>query len=366
MPMDAFNSIFVVANPWETAVSPDGKSLVAVFAGTDDMYVCNVLDDDYQELSHRKTVKLGHNPRAARFSPDESRCYVYNTLDFEVVEYRTDFWQAQETIRVCDCPLDDEKRLGKILFYTALEPMVGRRWISCSSCHPDGDGDGRTWQNPEGLRNTTALYGMGWTHPLHWSADRDESQDFEHTIRGQLMQGRGLIRGRVNEALDKPNKGLSKELDALAYYSNTHSAPLSPHAKQGLSEAAKRGQALFNSKETQCATCHSGPYFTDSRPVKPYRLHDVGTGREDKSELMGTKYDTPTLLNLYRTAPYLHDGTAATLHDVLRTCNPKDEHGKTSHLSDSQVDDLVEFLKALPYVDPTVEAKQLGLTNVER
>ena len=366
MPMDAFNSIFVVANPWETALSPDAKTLVAVFAGTDDMYVCNVVDDDYQELAHRRTIKLGHNPRAARFTPDGSRCYIYNTLDFEVVAYDTQDWRSVERIQVCENPLGEEKLLGKILFYTALEPMVGRRWISCSSCHPDGDGDGRTWQNPEGLRNTTALYGMAWTHPLHWSADRDESQDFEHTIRGQLMQGRGLIRGRVNESLDKPNKGLSEALDALAVYCNTHPAPMSPHAKQGLSEAAKRGQELFRSKETQCATCHSGAYYTDSQPVKPYQLHDVGTGRQDKSELMGTKYDTPTLLNLYRTAPYLHDGTAATLHDVLRKCNPDDKHGKTSHLTEQQVDDLIEFLKALPYVDPAPEGLKAGLKNIER
>src|SRR5260370_22444914 len=91
---------------------------------------------------------------------------------------------------------------GKILCYSALEPMVGRRWISCASCHPDGDADGRTWQNPEGLRSTTALFGMAWTHPIHWSADRDEVQDFEHTIRSPLMQGRGLSRGPVLPALE--------------------------------------------------------------------------------------------------------------------------------------------------------------------
>ena len=67
--------------------------------------------------------------------------------------------------------------------------MSGRQWISCSSCHPDGDADGRTWQQPEGLRQTQPLFGLAWTHPLHWSADRDEVQDFEHTIQGKLMQG---------------------------------------------------------------------------------------------------------------------------------------------------------------------------------
>ncbi len=348
MPMDAFNSIFVVANPWETAISPDAKTVCTVFAGTDDMYVCNVIDDDYKELTIRRVLKVGHNPRAVRFTPDGSRFYVFNSLDFDVVGYETDSLQRVADIKVSENPLGEEKLLGKILFYTALQPMVGRRWISCSSCHPDGDSDGRTWQNPEGLRNTTALYAMAWTHPLHWSADRDESQDFEHTIRGQLMQGQGLIRGKVHEALGEPNKGKSKGLDALAAYSNGHPVPLSPHAKGGLSDSAKRGKELFLSTETKCASCHSGPYYSDSTPVKPYKLHDVGTGLSDKSEKMGPLYDTPTLLGIYRTAPYLHHGEAKTLEDVLRKCNPEDKHGKTSHLNDQQISDLVEFLKVLP------------------
>ncbi len=366
MPMDGFNSIFVVANPWETAISPDGKTVCTVFAGTDDMYVCNVIDDDYKELTHRRTVKVGHNPRAVRFTPDGSRFYVFNSLDFDVVGYATDSLRQVAQIKVSENPLGEEKLLGKVLFYTALQPMVGRRWISCSSCHPDGDSDGRTWQNPEGLRNTTALYTMAWTHPLHWSADRDESQDFEHTIRGQLMQGQGLVRGKIHESLDKPNKGLSKGLDALAVYSNGHPAPLSPHSKNGLSDSAKRGKELFFSAETKCATCHSGPYYSDSTPVKPYKLHNVGTGDSDKSEKMGPLYDTPTLLSVYRTAPYLHHGEAQTLEDVLRKCNPEDKHGKTSHLDDQQINDLVEFLKVLPYEDPEPAGIAAKLPKVDR
>ena len=365
LPMDAFHGTFVVANPWEVALSPDGNTLVAAFAGTDDLYVTKVLDDNYRELDFRRVIRVGHNPRAVKFSPDGSAFYVYNVLDFEVTAYDASSLEKTGSITVCENPLSPEVHRGKVLFYTALQPMVGRRWISCSSCHPDGDADGRTWQNPEGLRNTTALYGMAWTHPLHWSADRDETQDFEHTIRGQLMQGRGLVRGRIDDALGAPLKGRSPDLDALAAYSNQHKTAVSPHAKNGLSDAAKRGKELFFSEATGCAKCHSDPYFCDSSPAKPYKLHDVGTGRGDKSEKMGTKYDTPSLLNVYRTAPYLHDGTAATLMDVLTTCNADDQHGKTSHLQKSELDDLVEFLKALPYEDPEPAAKSAGLVKIE-
>lgn len=364
--MDGFHSVFVVANPWEVAVSRDGRKLAAVFAGTDDVYACRVLDDDYKEIAYERVLKVGHNPRAAQFSPDGRELYIYNTLDFTVDVFDAESWQRTATITVCENPLSPEVLRGKILFYTALQPMVGARWISCSSCHPDGDPDGRTWHNAEGLRNTMSLAGMAWTHPIHWSADRDEVQDFEITVRSPLMRGRGLISGPVHEALGKPNKGLSADLDALAAYSNTHKFPLSPHAKQGLSDAARRGKEIFFSKETKCAECHSGPCYSDSQPAKPFRKHNVGTGNDDPSETLGPEYDTPSLLGAYRTAPYLHHGRAATLEEVLTKYNPQDKHGKTSHLTGEQISDLVEFLKALPYEDPEPAAEKAGLVKVER
>ena len=368
IPMDAFRGALVTANPWEVAVAPDGRTLYVVFAGTDDMFVAAVVDDDYRELEYRQYLRIGSNPRAVRVSPDGSRFYVYNALDFNVVAYDAQSLQVVGEVRVTDNPLGAEVLLGKKLFYSALQPMVGRRWISCSRCHPDVEPDGRTWHNPEGLRNTQSLAGMAWTHPIHWSADRDEVQDFEHTIRGPLMQGQGLIRGVVKTSLGEPNKGLSHQLDALAVYSNSHRFTLSPHAKSGLSEAAERGRTLFLSDEVGCAKCHSGPIYTDSQPREPskYVMHDVGTCGDDPSEKLGPAFDTPTLLGVYRTAPYLHDGKAATLQDVLTIYNKGDRHGRTSHLSAAEVSDLVEFLKALPYEDPEPQAASAGLPKVSR
>jgi cytochrome c peroxidase len=331
------------------------------------MFACEILDDDYREIRYRKHVRLGRNPRAVRVSPDNERVYVYSALDFNVVAYDAKRLEPVATIEVCQNPLSDAVHRGKVLFHSALEPMAGRRWISCSSCHPDGQPDGRTWQNPEGLRNTPSLRGLAWTHPLHWSADRDEVQDFEHTIRGPLMQGRGLIRGEVHESLGRPNKGRSADLDALAAYNNSHPFTLSPYAEHGLGELAKQGRAIFFSETTGCAACHVGPFFTDSTPRPPSEIvrHDVGTGHDDPTETMGPAYDTPTLLGLYRTSPYLHDGRAATLREVLTTHNRADKHGVTSHLSERQIDALVEFLRALPYEDPTAASRVLKLQKVQ-
>jgi DNA-binding beta-propeller fold protein YncE len=366
VPMDSFLNVLVTANPWECAISPDGQQFFVVFAGTDDMFAADVIDDDYREIKYRQHLRIGKNPRAVRVSPDNQTVYVYQALDFNVVAYSTRSLRKFAEIPVTKFPQSDEILRGKILFYSAQQPMASRRWISCSSCHPDGEPDGRTWHNPEGLRNTQALAGMAWTHPIHWSADRDEVQDFEHTIRGKLMQGRGLLIGKLNAELGDPNSGKSSDLDALAAYSNSHRHSLSPFSKQGLSEAAQRGKEVFFSAEANCASCHNGPMFCGKYETGKTVKYDVGTGSDDPGEKMGPEYDTPSLIGVYRTAPYLHHGKAATLEEVLTKYNPGDRHGKTSQLSAEQRADLVEFLKALPYEDCDAAAQAAGFTKVEK
>ncbi len=364
--LDEFNgSVYgnVICNPWEAAVSPDGRRLYTIYAGTDDMNILAPVDDDYHLVQRVKLLSVGRNPRAIRVSPDGKTVYVYNAMDFAVSIHDADM-KKLGSVTVCDPPKTPEWVRGKILFNTAKPPMTTRKWIACSSCHPDGHSDGRVWQNPEGLRKTPALLGVAHTHPLHWSADRDEVQDFEYTIRGRLMQGPGFLGGQVKpkvgfEPVELQEKcaGRSADLDALAIYTNSFDFTLSPNipAPGQLSEQAQRGKKLFFDKTVACASCHSGPYYTDSSLQKPFKLHDIGTGHDDPSEKIGPKYDTPTLLGVYRTAPYLHHGKAKTLRDVLTTCNKEDKHGKTSHLKPAELDDLVAFLKALPYETPPSE-----------
>jgi len=362
--LDTYNAPNVVTNPWEAAISPDGKTLYTIYAATEDMNISKVVDDDYTEVDRiGRAITVGHHPRAIRVSPDGKQVYIYNTLDYSVAVFSATM-QKQATIPVCKPANTPEWRRGKQLFQSALQPMTSQRWIACSSCHPDGLTDGRVWQNPEGNRKTQNLFGLAHTHPLHWSADRDEVQDFEYTVRGKLMRGSGLYRGSMKQstgftdfaALDQKTSGLSADVDAMAVYTNSFPFRLSPHsAGPGkLIAEAERGKAIFASTKTGCATCHSGPYFTDGKVTKPHNLHDVGTGGGD-DEKIGSKFDTPTLLGVYRINSYLHDGRAKTLNEVLTIYNKGDKHGTTSHLKKDEVEDLVAFLKSLPYEMPPDE-----------
>ncbi|MEO7669783.1 MAG: hypothetical protein ABIW57_10625 [Polyangia bacterium] len=252
-----------------------------------------------------------------------------------------------------------EVLLGKQLFFNSADGrMTKEGYLSCASCHFDGDGDGRVWDftsRGEGLRNTTALMGrrgMGQGNVL-WSGDFDEIQDFEEQIRN-LFVGSGLMsdddfaKGTRKDPLGDKKAGVSKDLDALAAFVNTfdHVSPSPFRNPDGSMTAdAIAGKAVF--AKLGCGFCHGGSDFTDS--VRG-QLHDVGTlnpgsGKRGGGSLTGI--DTPTLLGVWETAPYLHDGSAATLRDVLTATNSKDLHGFVSSLTPQEIDQLVAYMLQL-------------------
>jgi len=101
----------------------------------------------------------------------------------------------------------------------------------------------------------------------------------------------------------------------------------------------KAGEKIFNSAKTGCSSCHPRGLYTD------LQHYDVGT--QNQTDKPGDAFDTPTLVEIWRTAPYLHDGSAATLREMLVERNASDRHGGTSHLTPSQIDALVSYLLSL-------------------
>jgi DNA-binding beta-propeller fold protein YncE len=276
--------------------------------------------------------------------------------------------------------LGKQAALGQRIFYNSADVRMTRsNYVSCSSCHMDGASDERVWdftERGEGFRNTTTLLGKGGpgSGPFHWTANFDELQDFEHDIRGP-QKGLGFMaddlfaQGTRGTTLGDPKAGASLELDALAAFINTLTqAPPSPYraADGSLTPGARRGREVFRRAETGCVKCHGGPGFTDSGlkpagdPAPDYApfhaaisrpggfiLHDVGTLEPSSGKRMADTLeglDTPTLQGIWASAPYLHDGSAADLSDVIGDRNAADRHGRTSALSNQEKEDLVEYL----------------------
>ena len=324
--------------PFDLALSSEGQRAHIVYLGSGDLSVIDLVNREL--LAH---LEVGDGPRGIVLTPDDRTAYVANSLSDDVSIIDLSTFEEVKRIPVTTSPLSPELKRGKLLFISSRSTRVSRdRWMSCESCHADGEQDGRTWLFPDGPRNTTNLRGLAHTQPLHWSADRDEVQDFEFTIR-ELQAGTGLVEeGEPHPELGQPNAGLSADLDALAAFVASLQPKPSPFrlADGTLTPEALRGQAVFYRADVGCAACHVPPLFTDLRG------HDIGTG-SGPGELLGPAFDTPSLRGIWHTAPYLHDGSAPTLRDVVVTHNPTDRHGHTAHLSEAEVQYLVVFLLSL-------------------
>lgn len=317
--------------PIDVAITSGGL-IAVVNAGSEDVSLI--------DLATRRAVahlEVGINPRGIALSPDERFAYVNNTLSGTVSVIDMTSRSVAATIASTKIPLEPAILNGKILFNSSNRTTLAKdRWISCATCHFDGGTDGRTWFFRDGPRNTPPLFGVGETLPMHWSGDLDELQDVENTIRN-IQAGSGLAPGAGNcdPACDQapPNTGRSKDLDDLAAFMRSLRAASRPPVS---SDAAVRGKALF--VDTGCASCHPPPLFTDRQK------HDVGTA--SVLERKGSAFDTPSLRGIAFSAPYMHDGSQATLLDVVRN------HGNAESLSDPQKSDLAEYLRTIDFAPP--------------
>jgi YVTN family beta-propeller protein len=366
---DTFRHRFDDLDAASTAVfSPLGDVVYVAMRGAEVVVAIDAFSFD----SVGSIDDVGHAPEGLAISPDGRTLFVHASLSREVRAYDVSDLSREPAVLARGSTVDVEPLAPKILagaivFHSARDPRMSRtRYVACATCHLDGEGDNLTWdftQRGEGLRNTIPLRGRaGLGHgPLHWSANFDEVQDFEHDIRGG-QGGTGFLPDEVfhvgtrDTSLGDPKAGLSPELDALAAYVTSlegfGTSPLRRAGGAAWRAAYERGEALFRDPEVGCAECHAGPRYTDSAWLAPGapRLHDVGTlGPGSGQRLRGalTGLDTPTLRGLWSSAPYLHDGSAPTLRAVLRERNPGDRHGRTSGLTDAELGDLEAFLRSL-------------------
>jgi hypothetical protein len=349
------------ANPWGLAWTGDGSKLLATHAGTHELSVTDFpallskLALLPAKLEGVKTVnyvagsstqadvpgdlsflagvrqllrlpKLDRGPRALAVIGSKAYTANYFSDTLSIFDLAAPD-SSPESITLGPKHEASVVRRGEAYFHDA--DLCFQGWQSCASCHPgNARVDGMNWDLlNDGLGNPKNVKSMLLSHRTPPAMSLGVRDTAETAVRS------GIKHIQFSEQPEYVPAAIDEYLKSLKPVS-------SPYLVKGqLSAAALRGREIYESKAVGCARCHPAGLFTD---LKNY---EVGTaGRFDDGF---EKFDTPTLVEVWRTAPYLHDGSAATMHDVLTGKNPKDKHGKTSHLTPQQIKDLEEYVLSL-------------------
>ncbi|MGK3993576.1 hypothetical protein [Sorangium sp. So ce1024] len=262
-------------------------------------------------------------------------------------------------VHLADDPLGPEVAKGRRLFYNALDTTVSGN-LGCAGCHPEGRDDGYVWREatfstadgehanfvgrPENIpevakkkgypRRTPMLAGnVGAAGPYGWHG---ESED----LLGRLQAGMGLHRwGGL--PIDHSPAGLAARATYLAMFLR-RGLVTPPRAEGPADERAKRGREIFHSDEAKCSRCHVPTSDYTDRMAYPMPKRPPPPGYDDDPR---PEYKTPSLRFVGGRPPYLHDGRAATLAELIE--QNADWMGKTSHLSPDDRAALVAFLETL-------------------
>ena len=345
------------ADPWGLAVAPDGKALWVTLSGMHQVAridlaglhkklaamkpdaragLVNDLAFLYRNDVILKVRSPGKGPRGLDVSSNGRALAAAVYFEGAVAMMQPDQCRLLKTFALGRNPKPDTVRYGETMFHDAGNCFQG--WLSCATCHPDGRNDGMNWDllndglgNP---KNTKSMVDAHRTPPVMSTGIRPNAA-------AAVQAGMRHIQFTVRPASD---------LQAIeAYLAHLKPQPSPLLAAGKLSPAAERGKSIFHDSKTGCAACHTGPLYTD---LKRYNVGTRGqldrdTPQLTKAGITADEYDTPTLLELWRTGPYMHDGSAATMNDVLTKGNKGDKHGVTSHLSAGQIEDLAAFLMSL-------------------
>ena len=357
--IDAANAAFVntvllddvdlgAANPWGVACTADGKYLCVTHAGTHEISVidraglqaklakvaggekvsevsqtaADVPNDLAFLVGLRKRVALkGNGPRGLALAGNKAYAAEYFTDSIAIADI--DPASRAETKSVALGPKTEMTavRKGEMFFDDAA--LCFQHWQSCSSCHPDARADGLNWDLlNDGIGNPKNTKSMLLSHQTPPVMSLGIRQNAEKAVRSGIRFIQFAVR---------------PEEDAVAideYLKSLQPVP-SPYLVNGKpSEAAERGAKIF--QQAGCADCHPAPLYTDLHP------YDVGFGKDSEQ---GKAFDTPTLVEVWRTAPYLYDGRAVSLREIFAKFAGAGKHGNTAGLSEKDLNDLLEYVQ---------------------
>jgi DNA-binding beta-propeller fold protein YncE len=356
------------ADPWGLVVSKDGSTLWSTLAGVHQLaridlaslhnYLAGKLPPDGDPIRKRMPsiwleVKADPNrramlandlaalyapgliqrtnlgclaPRGMDLSSDGKTLAVASYFSGQVLLVEGQTGKVLSTIALGPPREMDPVRRGEMMFHDATRCF--QHWLSCATCHPNTRSDGLNWDllndgigNPKNSRSLVLSYK---TAPV-----------MSHGVRAsiEVAVSAGFRFIQMHEPTTDELQSVQAYLTALQPENSPY---LLPNGE--LSPQAKKGKALFESSRTGCASCHSGPLLTD---LKKY---DVGTkGPLDSSG----EFVTTKLIELWRSAPYLHHGAAVTLQEVMTKFNKEGRHGTTAQLSKDDIDAIVAYMLSL-------------------
>lgn len=325
------------ANPWDCVVLEDGSKLAISLSGTHEVMFIDLdelgklsleqKDEAPRQLGElaaiRKRVPLPGEKSPRPLLPvgpgvwygasySDAVGFVVPGGDRKTARY--DFSTK--------APLDPVRR-GEIAFHDAT--LSAQQWLSCSSCHPgNARVDALNWDLlNDGIgtyKNTKSLVGSHETPPTTWT--------------GVRANAHVSVRAGMTHILFMGNdEGIAEALDA--WLSRLKPLP-SPHIAKADQDVVAKGRTLFT--ERGCVHCHDGPHLTNMKAF------DVGTGRGREE---GKKFDVPTLREIWRTAPYLHDGRAETIEDAIAELHKDERFREKSGLQEDEIADIAAYLRTL-------------------
>ena len=347
---DSWFSALCVAPAFGFAFGEGGKLLAVSCGGTHEVMLLvedkkilpwrngmgrDVIETELlKDKARFRRVALGGRPTELAFAPDGQTFFVANYLSNSIQVVDAVSARLTRTIALGGPESPSLVRRGEALFHDAFRSA--NHWYSCNTCHSDGHTNGLDFDTlNDGWQDGTAthlrsrkkvptLRRVAQTGPWTWHGWQAELDDAMVESFTKSMQG------------PRPSKG---EVEALVAYLGTLEFPRNPNreAAGAPTPAANRGEALFRSKKTNCASCHSGPEFTDGKK------HDVGMNERGD---VYKGHNPPSLRGVYDKDPYLHDGRAKTLRAALTGDHAPEALGGEP-ISESELDDLIAYLKSL-------------------
>jgi YVTN family beta-propeller protein len=343
-------------NPWGVACTRDGTTLCVAHSGSNELsiigmkqlitiadttpFVSSVLTalmraplcHDLSALRYglEKATVSGVSPRALAVIGSQAFIAGYFSDSVEIFDlappdtvayYTMPPLTAAGIISLGASVRKTSERMGEIAFHDAS--LCFQKWESCHTCHPFTRAAGLNWTLRNEIaapKNSTSMLYSWWTPPTSWSGGRSGAYE---SIRA----------GMNNELFLEPDMAIARNMDT--FFMKMKPVPSPRLVKGRLSASAMRGRELYNSSKAACMSCHPGPLYTD------LKLHNGGiTDPYDNN----TKWDTPTLVECWRTAPYGHLGSKLTIQDILALPGMG---AVTSKLTQDELNDLVEFVLSL-------------------